>query len=329
MQAPPNLTPEPDDASPCNGHAGEGAGGREAAWRALLAAGINDWGGISPITRDHVNPEAAWPHLHDLAAATAASGWHLVPRLPVYPRYLPLRGAHASGGAATPGAAGTTSGSSSSSAAGAQDEVEWIDGGGGREGVLAALLRASDSSGLVRGERQGARSGCTCWLSARLVLVHGGANVCQTARFAGSDWFAGSSNRSGDSDDGGNVLPREAASSTAAAQAPRAASHPEPEGHRGAPAAVSAPSPSPASGSAPTSCSAPSSSSTTSSSSSHSSVPAVRARAGRSWRLSVTRDGDVEGMPRPLPGVGPASSRMQRLLDRVMGQVRAVLFLWV
>ncbi len=57
-----------------------GDGVAELGWQALLAAGINDWGGISPLTRDYVNPEAAWPHLHALAAATAAAGKALVPR---------------------------------------------------------------------------------------------------------------------------------------------------------------------------------------------------------------------------------------------------------
>lgn len=49
-------------------------------WRALLGAGINDWGGLSPLTRDFVNPEKPWPHLLALADATAAEGMALVPR---------------------------------------------------------------------------------------------------------------------------------------------------------------------------------------------------------------------------------------------------------
>ena len=52
----------------------------------LLDAGINDWGGISPITPDHINPEAAWPDIERLRAATEAAGLSLVERLPVYPR---------------------------------------------------------------------------------------------------------------------------------------------------------------------------------------------------------------------------------------------------
>ena len=56
--------------------------------RLFLAAGINDWGGISPLTLDYVNPEAPWPHLPVLASTCAAEGFTLVPRLPVYPAYL-------------------------------------------------------------------------------------------------------------------------------------------------------------------------------------------------------------------------------------------------
>jgi FO synthase len=53
----------------------------------LLDAGINDWGGISPVTADHVNPEAPWPQIAKLERATAAAGYTLVPRLAVYPAY--------------------------------------------------------------------------------------------------------------------------------------------------------------------------------------------------------------------------------------------------
>jgi len=68
IQAPPNLAP--DD------------------YGLLLKAGINDWGGISPVTMDYVNPEAPWPQLRFLEAATAAGGAQLVPRLCVYPEYI-------------------------------------------------------------------------------------------------------------------------------------------------------------------------------------------------------------------------------------------------
>ncbi len=68
IQAPPNLTP--------------------GAYGVLIEAGINDWGGISPVTLDHVNPEAPWPHLEALREETAAAGKALVARLPVYPAYF-------------------------------------------------------------------------------------------------------------------------------------------------------------------------------------------------------------------------------------------------
>lgn len=54
----------------------------------VCCAGINDFGGISPLTRDYVNPESAWPHLQHLCGAAAASGKTLLPRLPIYPEYL-------------------------------------------------------------------------------------------------------------------------------------------------------------------------------------------------------------------------------------------------
>ncbi|OJU50931.1 MAG: 7,8-didemethyl-8-hydroxy-5-deazariboflavin synthase [Mesorhizobium sp. 61-13] len=71
IQAPPNLRP--------------------GALAGLVAAGINDWGGVSPVTPDHVNPEMPWPHLDNLAAATADCGKVLVERLAVYPSYALAR----------------------------------------------------------------------------------------------------------------------------------------------------------------------------------------------------------------------------------------------
>jgi len=67
VQAPPNLSP--DDH------------------RLLLDAGINDWGGISPLTPDYVNPEAPWPHVEALARTCESAGFRLAPRLPIYPAY--------------------------------------------------------------------------------------------------------------------------------------------------------------------------------------------------------------------------------------------------
>ena len=94
LQAPPNLFPGdlPD----------------------LVQAGINDWGGVSPVTPDHVNPEAPWPHLERLAAETARAGSTLVERLTVYPQYV-------------------------------QDRGQWID-----EHLHGAVLRLSDGAGLAR-----------------------------------------------------------------------------------------------------------------------------------------------------------------------------------
>ncbi len=53
-----------------------------------LDAGINDWGGVSPLTIDWVNPEAPWPHLDHLRGRTESAGFKLRPRLPVYPEYI-------------------------------------------------------------------------------------------------------------------------------------------------------------------------------------------------------------------------------------------------
>jgi len=68
LQAPPNLNPD--------GH------------RLLLQAGINDWGGMSPLTRDDVNPQAPWPDLDTLARTCAEEGFQLRERLPIYPDFV-------------------------------------------------------------------------------------------------------------------------------------------------------------------------------------------------------------------------------------------------
>jgi FO synthase len=54
----------------------------------LLEAGINDWGGISPVTPDFINPEAAWPHIATLGERTANAGFHLRARLAIYPEFI-------------------------------------------------------------------------------------------------------------------------------------------------------------------------------------------------------------------------------------------------
>ncbi|MFC4531578.1 bifunctional FO biosynthesis protein CofGH [Sphaerisporangium dianthi] len=54
----------------------------------MIRAGIDDWGGVSPLTPDHVNPERPWPQIEDLAARTAATGFTLRERLTIYPEYV-------------------------------------------------------------------------------------------------------------------------------------------------------------------------------------------------------------------------------------------------
>jgi len=78
----------------------------------LLDAGIDDWGGVSPVTIDHVNPEAPWPEVERLREATESRGLELAPRLAVYPEWIDPR---------------------------------WID-----QRVLPTVLRASDAHGLAR-----------------------------------------------------------------------------------------------------------------------------------------------------------------------------------
>src|SRR3954469_22633658 len=81
----------------------------------LLDAGIDDWGGVSPVTIDHVNPEAPWPDVERLRVATESRGLELAPRLAVYPEWI---------------------------------SGEWVD-----PAVMPAVLRAADSTGLAREDR--------------------------------------------------------------------------------------------------------------------------------------------------------------------------------
>jgi 2-iminoacetate synthase ThiH len=55
----------------------------------LLDAGINDWGGVSPLTPDYINPEKPWPHLEQLRLRTESKGLQLRQRLPIYSEFLP------------------------------------------------------------------------------------------------------------------------------------------------------------------------------------------------------------------------------------------------
>ncbi len=95
IQAPPNLSEE---------------------YPELIDAGLNDWGGISPVTPDHVNPEAPWPQVEALRSQTAAAGKALVERLAVYPRW-------------------------------ALEPARWIDAS-----LAPAVLNASDASGYARAD---------------------------------------------------------------------------------------------------------------------------------------------------------------------------------
>jgi FO synthase subunit 1 len=54
----------------------------------FLLAGADDWGGVSPLTKDYVNPEAPWPELSRLKSLTEELGFQFVERLPVYPEYI-------------------------------------------------------------------------------------------------------------------------------------------------------------------------------------------------------------------------------------------------
>lgn len=96
VQAPPNLSP--------------------GDLKEIISAGINDWGGVSPLTPDHVNPEAPWPHLGELEALSAEAGKTLVGRLTVYPKYVKAKAA-------------------------------WVD-----RRLHKAVLQKSDGQGLARGD---------------------------------------------------------------------------------------------------------------------------------------------------------------------------------
>ena len=97
VQAPPNLRP--------------------GVLARLVEAGLDDWGGVSPVTPDHVNPEAPWPHLVELERATESAGKSLAPRLPLHPRFV-------------------------------TDPERWVD-----PGLRSAVLAASDGQGLGRETR--------------------------------------------------------------------------------------------------------------------------------------------------------------------------------
>ena len=122
IQAPPNLQPD--------------------GLVQLIEAGINDWGGVSPVTPDHVNPEAPWPHLAALEMATERAGRTLVERLAIYPRFLSepdpvARPRHGDPGAAAAGRHGLAR------------EDDWAPGTG--EALPAAQVARIRSGGISGG----------------------------------------------------------------------------------------------------------------------------------------------------------------------------------
>ena len=130
LQTPPNLTLTSSDDTES----------LQEGLRALINAGINDFGGISPVTRDWVNPEKPWPNLIQLGSLVAESGFNLIPRLPIYPSFMPLIGSTPS--VLTP--------SSSSTAGGwlyRPDDIQSSPS----SSVYAAVLAQSDSYGYARG----------------------------------------------------------------------------------------------------------------------------------------------------------------------------------
>jgi FO synthase len=98
----------------------------------LLEAGIDDWGGISPVTIDHVNPEAPWPELERLGAATRSAGLEPAPRLAVYPEFL---------------------------------DAEWLE-----PAIVTAALRRADGDGLARDDRWAAGASTVVPFSPRGAL---------------------------------------------------------------------------------------------------------------------------------------------------------------
>jgi FO synthase len=88
IQAPPNLVMESNADDTAFAPADDGGPVDLNGMAGYLAAGINDWGGISPVTIDHINPERAWPAIPRLRAITAEADFDLRERLCLYPEYL-------------------------------------------------------------------------------------------------------------------------------------------------------------------------------------------------------------------------------------------------
>ena len=118
----------------------------------LIGAGIDDWGGISPVTLDHVNPEAPWPEIAVLEEVCARAGRPLVERLTIYPRFV------------------------------ATDDTSWIDAK-----LRSHVLRLADSEGLARDSRwsPGVADPCPGTPAAPLGRIHSGPVAAQLHRILG------------------------------------------------------------------------------------------------------------------------------------------------
>ena len=137
LQAPPNLS---DD------------------FGVLLTAGIDDWGGVSPITADHVNPERPWPELDKLRAVTEQAGRALAPRLTIYPEFI--------------------------ADIGLSEQPRWLD-----SGLRFRVLDRSDAEGLGRDD-PGA-----IWPEKVTAadVVHDGAEVVLVGHRS-TQWYSGANN---------------------------------------------------------------------------------------------------------------------------------------
>ena len=130
VQAPPNL--------------------RSGALDSLIRAGVNDWGGVSPVTPDHVNPEAPWPQLAALAEETAAGGRELIERLAIGPAY-------------------------------ARAPARWMDAA-----LVPAVLRLTDSRGLARtdawyaGTATALPAAAAGWVGPRPRVAHASRSTAST-----------------------------------------------------------------------------------------------------------------------------------------------------
>ncbi len=132
-------------------------------YQLILSAGIDDWGGVSPLTPDHVNPERPWPQIDDLAAQTAAGGFELAERLTIYPNYirepwLDPRLAHHVSALADPATGLARAGAQPSGLPWQEPDGGWANAGGGSAGGWGAsgrtdLFTTIDTAGRTKDRR--------------------------------------------------------------------------------------------------------------------------------------------------------------------------------